>query len=57
MPKYNYECPGEEVVVELTLPIDHEQPRCATCGADLRRVFIAPAVHFKGNGFYKTDNK
>jgi putative FmdB family regulatory protein len=57
MPKYDYECAGEEVVMELTLPIDHEQPRCSTCGSYLKRVFNAPAVHFKGKGFYKTDNR
>ena len=28
---------------------------CTVCGAPAMRVFSAPAVHFKGSGFYATD--
>jgi putative FmdB family regulatory protein len=53
MPTYDYECPGEGVVVELSLPFDHERPICR-CGAPLERVYSAPAVKFNGTGFYST---
>ena len=56
MPKYDYECPGEGIVLELELPMDHKQPYCSTCGAALARIFTAIPTHFKGKGFYKTDN-
>ena len=29
--------------------------RCTECGAEVKRVFHPPAVHFKGSGFYNTD--
>ena len=55
MPKYDYECPGEELVMEFDASYEHEPPACPTCGAKMRRVFIAPLIQFKGKGFYKTD--
>ena len=54
MPTYDYECPGEGIRREFNLPIDHKPPKCETCGAEMVRVFSAPAIHFKGSGFYKT---
>jgi putative FmdB family regulatory protein len=54
MPTYDYECPGEGVVKELSLPFDHERPACSTCGAPMERVYTAPAVKFNGTGFYST---
>jgi predicted nucleic acid-binding Zn ribbon protein len=34
-----------------------EEPltECVECGAPAHRVLTAPAVHFKGSGFYNTD--
>ena len=29
--------------------------KCVECGAAAERVLSAPAVHFKGSGFYTTD--
>jgi putative FmdB family regulatory protein len=55
MPTYDYECPGEGIVRELSLPINHEPPKCETCGTTMVRVYnYAPPIHFKGSGFYKT---
>jgi putative FmdB family regulatory protein len=51
MPKYDYECPGEEVIVEFDLAFDHEPPACTTCGAKMRRVFTATPAIFKGRGW------
>jgi putative FmdB family regulatory protein len=54
MPTYDYECPGEGKVIELSLPFGHERPMCTTCGAPMERVYSAPAVKFNGTGFYST---
>lgn len=54
MPTYDYECPGEGIVKELQLPYNHDQPKCDTCGAPMTRVYTAPAIQFKGDGFYST---
>jgi putative FmdB family regulatory protein len=51
MPKYDYECPGEEVIMEFDLAFDHEPPACTTCGAKMRRVFTATPAIFKGRGW------
>ena len=29
---------------------------CPVCGGELRKVFAAPAISFKGSGFYATDH-
>jgi putative FmdB family regulatory protein len=58
MPKYEYACKscGErlEVVQSFT---DDPLTECPTCGGVLRKVFSAPAISFKGKGFYRTDNR
>lgn len=51
MPKYDYECPGEEIVIEYTLPIVHSNPLCDTCGAVMRQVYQATPAIFKGRGW------
>ena len=58
MPKYEYACKscGEhlEVVQSFT---DAPLTECPACGGPLRKVFSAPAITFKGSGFYRTDNR
>ena len=58
MPKYEYACKscGErlEVVQSFT---DDPLTECPACGGVLRKVFSAPAISFKGKGFYRTDNR
>ena len=51
MPKYDYECPGEEIIIEYTLPIVHSNPLCQTCGAVMRQVYQATPAIFKGRGW------
>jgi predicted nucleic acid-binding Zn ribbon protein len=51
MPKYDYECPGEEIIIEYTLPIVHDNPTCETCGAVMRQVYQATPAIFKGTGW------
>ena len=58
MPTYEYRCRdcGEplEVVQSFT---DHPLTECPACGGELRKVFQAVGIAFKGSGFYKTDSR
>ena len=58
MPTYQYrctECFDElEVVQKFT---DNALTTCPECSGDLRKVFNAVGVVFKGSGFYATDNR
>jgi len=59
MPTYEYRCKscGEhlEVVQSFT---DDALTSCPSCGAEqLRKVFGAVGISFKGSGFYKTDSR
>ena len=55
MPTYEYRCTKGHTF-ELLQPIhDDAIDKCQVCGAPAQRVLFAPAVHFKGSGFYNTD--
>lgn len=58
MPTYQYRCADcgsdLEVVQKFT---DSALTTCPTCGGDLRKVFSAVGVVFKGSGFYATDSR
>lgn len=58
MPTYQYACNdcGEqlEVVQKFT---DDALTVCPKCEGNLRKVFSAVGIVFKGSGFYKTDNR
>jgi putative FmdB family regulatory protein len=56
MPTYDFRCP-EGHVFERFQPMSAPPPTgCEICGAGpVERVLHAPAVHFKGSGFYSTD--
>ncbi|MEV0823623.1 FmdB family zinc ribbon protein [Nonomuraea rubra] len=58
MPTYQYACNdcGEqlEVVQKFT---DDALTVCPNCQGNLRKVFSAVGIVFKGSGFYKTDNR
>ncbi len=45
---------GLEAVQKFT---DDPLTECPDCGGELRKVFRAPAIAFKGSGFYKTDSR
>jgi predicted nucleic acid-binding Zn ribbon protein len=36
--------------------LDETLTMCPECGGSLRKVFAAPAISFKGSGFYATDH-
>jgi putative FmdB family regulatory protein len=55
MPIYEYLCPDGhrfEVVQRFS---DEPVTVCEVCGKPVQRVLFAPAVHYKGKGFYSTD--
>lgn len=58
MPKYQYQCKdcGEALEVQQSFS-DDALTVCPNCGGNLRKVFNAVGVVFKGSGFYKTDSR
>jgi putative FmdB family regulatory protein len=58
MPTYEYECQtcheGVEAVQKFT---DPSLTTCPRCGGELRKVFSAVGIVFKGSGFYKNDSR
>src|SRR5579863_8125160 len=58
MPTYEYSCKAcgkhHEVVQSFR---DAALTVCPSCGGELRKVFSAIGVVFKGSGFYKTDSR
>lgn len=57
MPTYEYRCRdcghSFDIVQKMSEdPLTH----CPECGGALRKVFTAPAISFKGSGFYATDH-
>lgn len=62
--RYLYRCNncGNEFDVEIKLKsvINAARPPkilCPKCGRSSRKLINVPTVHYKGNGFYSTDNK
>jgi putative FmdB family regulatory protein len=58
MPTYEYLCRdcghGFDIVQSFK---DESLTICPACGGVLRKVFAAPAISFKGSGFYATDSR
>ena len=58
MPTYEYACPAcgnrYEKRESFEAPVRQKCPKCRKMAV---RVLSAPAVVFKGSGFYKTDNR
>ena len=55
MPTYEYRCDNGHTF-EITQSMSEDAlDSCTICGAPARRILFAPAVHFKGSGFYTTD--
>lgn len=55
MPIYEYKCDNGHVFDVMQKMADDSLTECVECGAPCVRVLTAPAVHFKGSGFYNTD--
>ena len=55
MPIYEYRCEKGHSFDVMQSMSDDPLTSCEVCGAPVRKVLHAPAVHFKGSGFYTTD--
>ena len=56
MPIYEYECKKCKAHVEAFQKVsDKPLTKCRTCGGKLERKISAPAIQFKGSGWYVTD--
>lgn len=56
MPLYEYQCTQCSERVEIIQRMsDPPYAHCPKCGGDMKKLFSAPAIQFKGSGFYKTD--
>lgn len=56
MPLYEYLCNQCNERLEIIQGInDAPFSVCPRCGGELKKLLSAPAIQFKGSGFYKTD--
>jgi putative FmdB family regulatory protein len=55
MPIYEYRCEKGHTFDVMQRMADEPLTGCEQCAAPAVRVLHAPAVHFKGSGFYNTD--
>jgi putative FmdB family regulatory protein len=55
MPKYEYQCPGDDEIIEIEFPITAmpKNVKCKTCGAVMNRIYTATPAIFKGTGWGK----
>ena len=58
MPTYEYQCQSCQQRFDVVQGF-HDAPltTCEACGGELRKVFSAVGIVFKGSGFYKTDSR
>lgn len=56
MPLYEYQCNqcGERMEILQSIS-DPPHSHCPKCGGEMKKLLSAPAIQFKGSGFYKTD--
>jgi putative FmdB family regulatory protein len=56
MPLYEFRCESCGHQIETILAFSDPLPTtCEACGGTLKKLLAAPAVQFKGSGFYLTD--
>ena len=56
MPIYEYECRKCKAHSEVFQKLNDKPPtKCRKCGGRLERMISAPAIQFKGSGWYVTD--
>jgi putative FmdB family regulatory protein len=56
MPIYEFECRKCKARLEVFQKMSDKQPtKCRNCGGRLERLQSAPAIQFKGSGWYVTD--
>ena len=54
---FNYKCDQCGYVLEMDYSLAAEKPEsfACICGGTFKRIYEAPAVKFKGSGFYAND--
>lgn len=56
MPLYEYQCTECSERVEVMQKLsDPPYTHCPKCGGAVKKLVSAPAIQFKGSGWYKTD--
>jgi putative FmdB family regulatory protein len=55
VPIYEYRCGNGHLFDVMQRMSDDPLTACIECGAPVQKVLNAPAIHFKGSGFYNTD--
>jgi len=55
VPLYEYQCPRCGRFEIIRRFADAALTICPTCGAEVQKLFSAPAIQFKGTGWYVTD--
>jgi putative FmdB family regulatory protein len=56
MPIYEYECKKCKAHIEVFQKVSDKPPsKCRKCGGKLERKISAPAIQFRGSGWYVTD--
>lgn len=55
MPLYEYECPKDGTFEQIQKFSDPPLNACPTCGGPVEKLLSAPAIQFKGTGWYITD--
>jgi putative FmdB family regulatory protein len=56
MPIYEFECRKCKAHIEVFQKMNDKPPvKCRKCGGRLERLHSAPAIQFKGSGWYVTD--
>jgi putative FmdB family regulatory protein len=55
LPLYEYECPKDGTFELVRKFSDAPLERCPTCGGPIEKLASAPAIQFKGTGWYITD--
>jgi putative FmdB family regulatory protein len=55
VPLYEYQCPNDGTFEIIQKFSDPPLTACPTCGAEVAKLLSAPAIQFKGTGWYITD--
>jgi putative FmdB family regulatory protein len=55
VPLYEYQCPKCGRFELIRKFSDESVTKCPTCGSDVQKLLSAPAIQFKGTGWYITD--
>ena len=55
MPLYEYECPKDGAFEQMQKFSDPPLAACPKCGGPVEKLLSAPAIQFKGSGWYVTD--